>query len=172
MRMKRMMRVALLLMGLFCLGAAAAETELNIDGSFQLPRKPGLPPQKWNRLSGSNGSLEILQDEEGVSVMLSSEKKSRFGIYSAAVAAKAGDRIRIEAQVYADEISVSILQYAKGASSQTQKVKASREGKKISCEFMVADQEAKGPTQSIRVCFQVQNGQQATIANVKAFRLD
>ncbi|MBQ6472168.1 MAG: hypothetical protein IJJ33_09305 [Victivallales bacterium] len=164
------LKTAILLAGIFIQAVVGAETELDIAGKFQAPSKPDLPPLKWNRKSDSKGTLEYLQDGASGSVVMASEQGGRMGIYSPAVGAKAGDIIRVEATVHAEEISVCLFQYAKGASSQTQQVKASKEGCRITCTFTVTDVEGKGPTQAIRVCFQTPKGQQATITDAKAYR--
>ena len=149
----------------------AADQALPVAGDFQPPRKPGLPPLKWNLLSGSRGTLEYLRDEKGGSIMLTPAEKATLGIYSPAVPAAAGDNIRVEATVYGEKITVMLMQYAKGASSQTQNVAASKEGKKIVCTFTVADAPAKGPTKQIRIGFKLKDTP-ATVADVKVFKAE
>ena len=147
----------------------AADQALPVAGDFQPPRKPGLPPLKWNLLSGSRGTVEYLRDEKGGSVMLTPAEKATLGIYSPAVPAAAGDKIRVEAMIYGEKVTVMLMQYAKGASSQTQDVTAAKEGKKIVCSFTVKDTPAKGPTKQIRIGFKLK-GTPATIADVKVFK--
>ena len=152
-------------------GLCAADQELTVAGDFQPPRKPGLPPLKWNLLTGSRGTLEYLRDEKGGSIMLTPAEKATLGIYSPAVPAVAGDKIRIEAMIYGEKITVMLMQYAKGASSQTQNVAASKEGKKIICTFTVANAPAKGPTKQIRIGFKLKDTP-ATVADVKVFKVE
>lgn len=149
----------------------AADRELPVEGDFQPPKKPGLPPLKWNRLTGSRGTLEYLRDEKGGSIMMTPAADSTLGIYSPAVPAAAGEKIRIEATVYGDKITVLLMQYAKGASTREQQVDATREGKRIVCNFTVKDIPAKGPTRRIRVGFKLK-GSPATVADVKVFRIE
>ncbi|MBQ9337544.1 MAG: hypothetical protein IJS14_09660 [Lentisphaeria bacterium] len=149
----------------------AADQALPVAGDFQPPKKPGLPPLKWNLLTGSRGTLEYLRDEKGGSIMLTPAPKATLGIYSPAVPAVAGEHIRIEATVYGEKVTVMLMQYAKGASSQTQTVTASKEGKKIVCTFTVKDTPAKGPTKQIRIGFKLKDTP-ATIAEVKVFKTD
>ena len=146
--------------------------QLPIAGDFQPPKKPGLPPLKWNLLSGSRGTLEYLRDEKGGSIMMTpATQSSSLGIYSSAVPAVAGNRIRVEATIYGDKIEVLLMQYANGASSQKEVVDADREGKRTVCFFTVKDNAAKGPTKQIRIGFRLK-GSAATVADVKVFRIE
>ncbi len=152
-------------------GLCAADQALPVAGDFQPPKKPGQPPLKWNLLTGSKGTLEYLRDEKGGSIMLTPAPKATLGIYSPAVAAVAGEKIRIEAMVYGEKITVMLMQYAKGASSQVQDVTASKDGKKIVCTFTVADTPAKGQTKQIRIGFKLKDTP-ATISDVKVFKVE
>ena len=145
--------------------------ELAIKGNFPAPRKPGLLPASWNKMSGSKGSFEIIPTENGNAVMLNADANAKFGIYSPAVAAKAGDKIKISAQVQGEKIALGIFQYSnpRGTTSQRQIVNVI-DGK-AEAEFTVADTK-KGKTDKIRVCVYVEKGQGASVLNIKAFRAE
>ena len=147
--------------------------ELAIKGNFQLPRKPGLPPAGWNRISGGKGTLELIQSAEGNSVMLSADAGMRFGIYSHPAAAKAGDKVKVTAFVRGEKVILGIFQYStpSGTTAQRQTVTATPEGKEVEAVFTVNDTN-KGKTDRIRVCLLVDKDGAASFTNVKAVTVE
>ena len=146
-----------------------AETVVN--GDFPNARKPGLPPAGWNRISGSKGSLEIIRTGNGNAVLITSEsgKKNRFGIYSPAIAALAGDVVEVSAKIRGSkDIAVGIFQYSepKGSSSQIKFVKLSTDEAEVKQSFTVTDTK-KGKTSKIRAVFYVKDGCSASVSAPK-----
>lgn len=162
-----------LTMALFMFGFAVIAGELSVGGEFKLPRKPGMPPAGWNRISGGKGSMEIISSGDGNSVMLSGDAGMRFGIYSQPVAAKAGDKIKVTAFVRGEKVILGVFQYSTpaGTAAQRQTVTASPEGKEVEAVFTVADTQ-KGKTDRIRVCLMVEKDAAASFTNVKAFLIE
>ena len=167
--MKKLTATLTILMLMFTLIA----TQLDIVGNFQEPFKPGWAPKFWNKVSGSKGDLEFVSTEIGNAVMLTSEPKSRFGIYSKMVAAKANDKIKITANVRGEKITFAIFQYSgKASNSVLKKVLTSTiEGKNLEAIFTIKDT-PKGKTDNIRIAFFVENNSAASLINVKAFLLE
>ena len=155
------------------MAVTAGAGELTIYGDFPDPVKPGGPPKNWNLVSGAKGSLEFVSTEDGNAVMLSADEKKRFGIYSRPAAVKAGDKIKVTAMVRGEKIEFSLFQYGKKFSNPALRkvLKSTVEGKMLEAVFTVTDS-PRGKTDSIRVCFTVENGSSASIINVKAFLLE
>ena len=164
--MKKVFTILLMLAAL----AVTAE-ELAIKGNFPSPRKPGLPPAGWNKMSGSKGDLEIISAENGNAVMLTAENGARCGIYSPATAAKAGDKIKVSAQIKGGKIGLGIFQYSNPRGTTSQRKTVTAVDGRAEAEFTVADT-SKGTTNQIRVCVYVENGQGASVLNIKAFRVE
>ena len=164
------MKKLILLCVLFGMSAVYAEA-LNISGDFSQPRKAGAAPKGWNILSGSKGMLEIVRVANGNGVLLNSEKNGRFGIYTAAIAAKAGDRIRVSAFVRGEKIVFGIFQYGNGRStgSNRKNLTSTTEGSRLEHTFTVSDS-PRGKTDKIRVVFWVEKGGAASIVAPEAFR--
>lgn len=164
-----MKKFMLMLSAVFAVSLFGAETVVN--GDFPEPRKPGLPPAGWNLISGSKGSLEIIRTGTGNAVLMNSEsgKNKRFGIYSPAIAAIAGDVVEISANIRGSkDIAVGIFQYSepKGTSSQNKRVKVVSDGSEVKLQFTVKDT-PKGKTNKIRAVFFVDNGSGASVASPK-----
>ena len=162
-----MKKFMVMLSAVFAVSLFGADTVVN--GDFPEPRKPGLPPAGWNLVSGSKGSLEIIRTGTGNAVLMNSEsgKNKRFGIYSPAIAAIAGDVVEISANIRGSkDIAVGIFQYSepRGTSSQNKLVKLTSEGSEVKVRLTVKDT-AKGKTNSIRAVFFVENGNGASITN-------
>jgi hypothetical protein len=158
-----------MLMLIFSLSA----TQLDICGNFLEPLKPGWAPKFWNKASGSKGDLEFVSTEIGNAVMLTAEPKGRFGIYSKKVAAKAGDKIKVTANVRGEKIVFTIFQYSdKTFNAPLRKeLKSTIEGKKLEAIFTIKDT-PKGKTDNIRIAFFVENDSAASLINVKAYLLE
>ena len=162
--MKKLCTV-LMMLAAFVLSAE----ELAIKGNFPAPRKPGLPPAGWNKISGSKGSIEVIPAENGNAVMLAAENGARCGIYSPAVTAKAEEKIKVSAQIRGEKVTLGIFQYSdpRGTTSQRKTVTAA-DGV-AEAEFTVANTR-KGATNAIRVCVYAENGQGVSVLNIKAVR--
>ena len=72
-----------------------------------------------------------------------------------------------------EKIEFSLFQYGKKFSNPSLRkvLKSTIDGKMLEAVFTVTDS-PKGKTDSIRVCFTVENGSSASIINVKAFLLN
>ena len=143
--------------------------ELAVKGNFPAPRKPGLPPAGWNKMSGSKGSIEVIPAENGNAVMLAAESGARCGIYSPAVAAKAGDKIKVSAQIKGEKVALGIFQYSNPRGTTAQRRTVTAVNGVAEAEFTVADTR-KGATNAIRVCVYAENGQGVSVLNIKAVR--
>ncbi|MBQ9803578.1 MAG: hypothetical protein IJW35_01905 [Lentisphaeria bacterium] len=143
--------------------------ELAVKGNFPAPRKPGLPPAGWNKMSGSKGSIEVIPAENGNAVMLAAENGARCGIYSPAVAAKAGDKIKVSAQIKGEKVALGIFQYSNPRGTTAQRRTVTAVNGVAEAEFTVADTR-KGVTNAIRVCVYAENGQGVSVLNIKAVR--
>lgn len=164
--MKKLFTVLMMLAALIL----SAE-ELAIKGNFPAPRKPGLPPAGWNKMSSSQGNIEVIPTENGNAVMLSAADGARCGIYSPAVAAKAGDKITVSAQVKGEKIALGIFQYSNPRGTTSQRKTVNVTDGKAEAEFTVANT-VKGTTDRIRVCIYTENGQGAGVLSVKAFKAE
>ena len=143
--------------------------ELAVKGNFPAPRKPGLPPAGWNKMSGSKGSIEVIPAENGNAVMLTAENGARCGIYSPAVAAKAGDKIKVSAQIRGEKVSLGIFQYSDPRGTTAQRKTVTAVNGVAEAEFTVANTR-KGTTNAIRICVYAENGQGVSVLNIKAVR--
>ena len=164
-----MKKFLVMLSAVFAISLFGADTVVN--GDFPEPRKPGLPPAGWNLMSGSKGSLEIIRTGKGNAVMLNCEngKNNRFGIYSPAITAKAGDVVEISAKIRGSkDIAVGIFQYSepRGTSSQIKFAKLTAEEAEVKRSFTVADTQ-KGKTSKVRAVFYVKTGCGASIVSPK-----
>ena len=167
--MKKLTATLTILMLMFTVTA----TQLDIVGNFQEPFKPGWAPKFWNKVSGSKGDLEFVSTEIGNAIMLNSEPKGRFGIYSKLVAAKVNDKIKVTALVRGQKITFAIFQYSNKASNGVLKkvLTTTVDGKELETIFTITDT-PKGKTNSIRIAFWVENNSAASLLNVKAFLLE
>jgi len=143
--------------------------ELADKGNFPAPRKPGKNPAGWNKMSGSKGSIEVIPAENGNAVMLAAENGARCGIYSPAVAAKAGDKIKVSAQIKGEKVALGIFQYSNPRGTTAQRQTVTAVNGVAEAEFTVADTR-KGATNAIRVCVYAENGQGVSVLNIKAVR--
>ncbi|MBO5822190.1 MAG: hypothetical protein J6R86_04175 [Lentisphaeria bacterium] len=164
-----MKKFIVMLSAVFAVLLFGADTVVN--GDFPEPRKPGLPPAGWNLMSGSKGSLEIIRTGSGNAVLMTSEagKNVRYGIYSPAIAAVAGDTVEITANIRGNkDATVGIFQYSepRGTSSQNKLVKLTAAGAEVKVKFTVKDT-PKGKTAKIRAVFFVANGSGASVAKPK-----
>ena len=165
--MKKLFTIAAVLCGIIL---CAESTEV-ING-FQPAVAPGKAPKTWNFVSGSaKGGVEVLTVDSGVAVMLRSEKKNNAGVYSKAIPATAGDKIKISAKVYGSgKMIFSIFQYGVSGGTTTQKkvVATSEKGSDAVVEFVVADTK-KSKTGKIRVAFITERGNSAAVHAPKAW---
>ena len=163
--MKKFTAALLMMLSFITAGAG----ELTIYGDFPEPVKPGGQPKNWNLTSGARGSLEFVSTEDGNAVMLSADEKKSFGIYSRPAAVKAGDKIKVSAQIRGEKVALGIFQYSdpRGTASQRKTVTAA-DGV-AEAEFTVANTR-KGATNAIRVCVYAEKGQGVSVLNIKAVR--
>ena len=126
--------------------------ELAVKGNFPAPRKPGLPPAGWNKMSGSKGSIEVIPAENGNAVMLTAENGARCGIYSPAVAAKAGDKIKVSAQIRGEKVSLGIFQYSDPRGTTAQRKTVTAVNGVAEAEFTVANTRHDQRDPDLRLC--------------------
>ena len=122
-----MKKLSLLVMA-FC-GIILCADSTEIINGFQAAAAPGKPPKTWNFVSGFKGEVEVLTVDSGIAVMLRSEKKGSAGVYSKAIAASTGDKVKVSAKVYGSgKMTVAIFQYGvKGGTNSQKKVVATNE---------------------------------------------
>lgn len=155
----------------FCGIILCAGTTEVING-FQAAAAPGKAPKTWNIVSNSaEDGIEVLTVDSGVAVMLRSEKKNKAGVYSKAIPAAAGDKIKIAAKVYGSgKMVFAIFQYGIGRGTTTQKkvIATSEKGSDVVVEFVVADT-PKRKTGIIRIAFITEKGNLAAVHAPKAW---